>query len=283
MNKIQKMFLCVAFLLTTTSFVLPIDAYAAEESVNPIQALKIYPSDIRAAIASVLQHPEVLLELEQYRQVVRAKFKELLAPYPQKTQETVRQLVPYRKLWRGLGLYLGSEKDTQELLKAYPKEIQNLAKYLLENNPDIIGKVASMEKETYQHFHQMLSGLDPQTQAAFRKVGEHSGIFSILSLALNLGAEEKPPSPELKQKSQNLANQLLALNKDGKSARSESNANSSDASATLDAAHKKFTEDLNRQIDQDPYSDNAIQATVGFSPNPYYGNSMGGLPYPYWY
>ena len=40
---------------------------------------------------------------------------------------------------------------------------------------------------------------------------------------------------------------------------------------------------LNRQIDQDPYSDNAIQATVGFSPNPYYGNSMGGLPYPYWY
>jgi len=282
--KLLKNSFCAAILLIALATIAPPAIHGAADSADPIQALKIYPADIRAAIAEVLQHPDVLIELEKYRQVARAQFKEILAAYPQKTQDTVRQLVPYRKLWRGLGTYLGSEKETQDLLKAYPKNVQDLANYLLKNNPDVIGKVVDMEKKTYQQFFQIISGLNPQAQAAFKKAGQHSGILSVLSDALNLASAASPPSAELKQKSQALANQLLALNADGKPTGFTPGANASDAELALHASKDKMTDRLDSQIDQDPYSENSIQATVTFSPDPYYNAYMGGRHVnPYWY
>jgi len=282
MNYAKSLFFFATFLMATLTFSLPLEIHAADKSVDPMQSLSIYPADIRDATAIVLQHPEVLLELEKYRQVARGHFKQLLASYPQQTQETVRQLVPYRKLWRGLGAYMGKEKETQEFLKTYSKDIQNLANDLLKNSPDIIGKVVSMEKETYQHFFKMISGLDAPTQDAFKKVGQQSGIFSVLSNALNLSSAGNEPSPELKQKSQNLANQLLALNRDRKPEGSAPSASSSEASATLHAERKKLNKGLDSQIDQDPYSENAIQANVTFGHDPYPIN-IGASYQPYWY
>lgn len=283
MNQTRRLLL-FAILLTGT-MVLHSGAQAAAEVADPVQALGIYPADIRAATAEVLQHPDVLLKLEKYRETVRAEFKNLISPYPQKTQETVWHLVPYRKLWRGLGANSGSAEATQDLLKSYPKDVQDLANYLLKNSPDIIGKVVAMEKQTYQQYYKMISGLDPKAQAAFRTVGAHSGILSILSKALDLSAGGTEPSPELKQKSQKLANELLALNKEGKSAGSTANANSSGASATLSAERNKFQEAADSQMDQDPYTEGAIQATVTFAPNPNYNNATGSFypNYPYWY
>src|SRR5690606_12291297 len=144
-----------------------------------------------------------------YRQMARAEFTEIVAPYPPKTQEAVHQLVPYRKLWRTLGAYSESGEDTKQLLKSYPKEVQGNAKYLIKNSTDILGKVIILEKRTYEQYFQLISGLDPQAQAAFKKVGQQSGILRILSNALELGSEKKPASPALKQKSQALADRLL--------------------------------------------------------------------------
>jgi len=281
MYRAKRVFFYLTFFMGT--FSLPLGIQAADATVSPLQALSIYPADVRAAIAAVLQRPDVLLDLEKYRKVARAQFGELLALYPQKTQETVKQLVPYRRLWRGLGAYQGSEQDTQQLLKSYPKDVRDLANYLLKNSPDILGKVVRLEKETYQHFFSMISGLDPQTQADFKKVGQHSGILSILSDALNLGSEGKAPSAELKQKSQDLANQLLALNKDGRPKKTSASSNPSEASATLDAASQKFNDRLNSQLDQDPYSDDAVEATVTYSHNGSYNSPLGGPYHPYWY
>jgi hypothetical protein len=263
---------------TTGTLALSLETQAAAETLDPIKALGIYPADIRAATAEVLQHPDVLLKLEKFREKSRAEFKNLISPYPQKTQETVWQLVPYRKLWRGLGANLGSEEATEELLKSYPKDIRDRANYLLKNNPDIIGKVVAMEKKTYQQFFQMISGMDPQAQAAFRTVGQRSGIFSVLSKALNLSSGGTEPTPELKQKSQNLANELLALNKGGKPAGPTANVNSSDASAILSAESKKFNEAADSQMDQDPYTEGATQVNVDFGYEGRYYPS-----YPYWY
>jgi len=183
----------LAFLIAAGACILSFNIQAADLRDEPLQALKVFPADIRSATAEVLRHPGILVALEKYRQVAKARFGELLAAYPQKTQENARLLVPYRKLWRGLGAYLGNENETEELLKPYSKEVQNAADYLLKNNPDVIGKVVKLEKETYQHFFQMISGLDPETQAAFKKVGQQSGIFGVLSNALNLASEGKEP------------------------------------------------------------------------------------------
>jgi len=61
-----------------------------------------------------------------------------------------------------------------------------------------------------------------------------------------------------------------------------SSSNSSEAHAALHAERSKLNKGLDSQMDQDPYSENAVQATVSYTPE-MANNGYGSPFYSYWY
>jgi len=262
-----------------------IPAEAAIETVKHMEALAVYPAEIRGATAEVLLHPDLLLKLAQLREESKAQFNKLMANYPKKNQEMVWKILHYRKLWRDLEANAGSPATTQDLLKSYPKDIQKMVPDLIKEQPDIIAKVSALEKQTYQSFYRLISTADPKTQAVFKTVGKHSEIFSILSEALGITASTKEVSPELKQKAKDLSLQLVAMNVNNAetSSKAKISGSNDNAASTLKSAEATFNRDADLQMDEDPFPKGANVAEATYTQYPFYNSYTGRFYYPYWY
>lgn len=282
---------------------LPANASAASnppaKAPSAVQALSVYPANIRQATVGVLAYPGTLVQLAQIQAKTGAAFRTLLATAPQDTQKKLWQLLRYPKLVEDLAAFgPQTAKSVKQIVASFPKDLQPIASDLAQNHYDLLRKTADLNRQAGQEFSQALQSLPGPAQKNFQTVAAHSEILHILSQSLQLDKTtpesfKKDPKP-LTQKAQALAQQL----QQAPTAAHPENWKGSPqddpkAVAALQKAATQFEKQNDAELDEDPNPKGAVQANVGFTPYssvfvpvgwayPFWFGWPDWDPYPYW-
>lgn len=282
---------------------LPANASAASnppaKAPSAVQALSVYPADIRQATVGVLAYPGTLVQLAQIQAKTGAAFRTLLATAPQDTQKKLWQLLRYPKLVEDLAAFgPQTAKSVKQIDASFPKDLQPIASDLAQNHYDLLRKTADLNRQAGQEFNQALQSLPGPAQKNFQTVAAHSEILHILSQSLQLDKTtpesfKKDPKP-LTQKAQALGQQL----QQAPTAAHPENWKGSPqddpkAVAALQKAATQFEKQNDAELDEDPNPKGAVQANVGFTPYssvfvpvgwayPFWFGWPDWDPYPYW-
>lgn len=282
---------------------LPMHASAAAPSPtkapSAVQALSVYPADIRQATVGVLAYPGTLVQLAQIQAKTSAAFRTVLATAPQDTQKKLWRLLRYPKLVEDLAAFgPQSGKSVKQIDAAYPKDLQPIASDLSQNHYDLLRKTADLNRQAGQEFRQALQTLPDPAQKNFQTVAAHSEIFHILSQSLQLDKAapdsfKKDPKP-LTQKAQALAQQLQQAPTAAHPETWKGSAGDDPkAVAALQKTATAFEKQNDAELDEDPNPKGAVQANVGFTPYssvfvpvgwayPFWFGWPDWDPYPYW-
>lgn len=295
MRRLPLLFLLLWTLPTHASTAAPNPTKAP----SAIQALSVYPADIRQATVGVLAYPGTLVQLAQIRAKTSAAFRTLLATAPQDTQKKLWRLLRYPKLVEDLAAFgPQSGKSVKQIDAAYPKDLQPIASDFSQNHYDLLRKTADLNRQAGQEFREAIQTLPEPAQQNFQTVAAHSEIFHILSQSLQLDKTtpesfKKDPKP-LTQKAQAFAQQL----QQAPTAAHPENWKGSPqddpkAVAALQKAATQFEKQNDAELDEDPNPKGAVQANVGFTPYssvfvpvgwayPFWFGWPDWDPYPYW-
>ncbi|MCE9625219.1 MAG: hypothetical protein K8R69_07195 [Deltaproteobacteria bacterium] len=283
----RRLTLFLSLLLITPCALHAADAPAKGPSA--VQALSVYPADIRQATVAVLGYPGTLVQLAQIQAKTSASFKDLLASVPLETQKKLWQLVKYPTLVEEL-VDLGpqTKNSVKQINASYPKDLQAIAADLSVNHFDLLQQTKALKQPAMGDFSQALQSLPPTAQNSFRTVGQHSEILHLLNQSLSLSSYspdsfKKDPGP-LTQKSQALAS---ALQQAPVAAHPENNwkpapGDDPKAVAALQKDATQFEKQNDYELDQNPHPKGAVQASVGYTPY----NSVFtpvGWAYPFWF
>lgn len=286
---IRSLFYILAINLTLTAqaaFGTP--ATAPAKAPSAIQALSVYPADIRQATVGVLGYPGTLVQLAQLQAKTSSAFRNQLAAAPQDTQKKLWQLLKYPKLVEDLAARgPQTKKSAKQINPSYPKDLQAIASDLSINHYDLLKQTAALNRQAGQEFSQVLQPLPEPAQKNFQTVAAHSEIFHILSQSLQLKdvtseSFKKDPKP-LTQKAQSLAQQL----QQAPTAAHPENWKGSPqddpkAVAALQKAATQFEKQNDEELDEDPNPKGAVQANVGFTPYSSVFTPI-GWAYPFWF
>ncbi len=255
---------------------------------SAIQALSIYPADIRQATVGALAYPGTLVQLAQIQAKTSAAFRSLIASTPQETQKELWKLLRYPKLVEDLAAF-GPQtgQSVKQLDAAYPKDLQPITADLAKNHYDLLKQTANLNRQAGQEFAQVLQGLPAKAQKDFQTLAGHSEIFHILSQSLKLTAIspedfKKDPKP-LTQQAQALAQKLQQAPTAAHPENWQGNAQDDPkAVAELQKAATQFERQNDAELDQDPHPKGAVQATVGYTPYSSVFTPV-GWAYPFWF
>lgn len=250
------------------------------------QAISVYPADVRQATQTALSHPSTLVQIGQILAKSRTEFQALSSSLNPDLQKKLWQVVRYPRLLRGL-VSLGPKGDATSLVSNYPKEIQQAVKELEKNHFDLLRQSVDILQKALGQMGSAIQGLPEPTQAAFKSVAVHSAIFQVLNQALGLSKidpESFKKNPQaLTQAAQKLSSLIAtaAPATPPKTIQADSG-DDPQAVATLSKANQEFRAQNDEQLNQEPFSDKAVQVNVGYAPNSALFAPV-GWAYPAWF
>ncbi|HKY64202.1 MAG TPA: hypothetical protein VJR29_12375 [bacterium] len=275
-------------LTALASLALPFSSPAAETDrlAAAARAISVYPADIRQATQTTLSHPSTLVQIGQILAKSRADFQAISSRLNPDLQKKLWQVVRYPRLLRSLTA-LGPNGDNASLISNYPKETQAAAKELAKSHFDILSQSTEILKQALGQMASAIQGLPAATQSAFRSVAVHSAIFQVLNEALGLSKTDpqsfKKNPQALTQEAQKLSG-LIATAAPATPPKTIQAVAGDDpeAVAALSKANQEFRAKNDEQLDQVPYSKDATQVNVGYTPNSALYSPI-GWAYPVWF
>ncbi len=265
-----------------TAFFILLLPFGLARAANPdaVQALSVYPAQIRQAVLETLKYPQTLVALGSIREKTVAAVRQLLSSLPKATQEAAAQLLPNTGLIRAMAAE--GQKDPKALdavLKNYPSQTQAAARKILAENYEVVKQLDTLGNQAYAQFESAIQSLPSSGQVAFRTLVQHREILKILYNELGL---EAPPK-DLDSRIQSLAARLSAVPASTKSEWGAAPGDDPAAVASLKKAEESMDRKLDYQMNVDPYPKGAVQANVNFNPYPYYNPYAGGFYVPYFF
>lgn len=153
----------------------------SEDSAS-INALTLYPHDVRNNILEICAHPEALVKLDAAQRSSKEKFKGLLLEYSKEDQQKIWDLTRYPGLVDSL--VIGGKKSKGEiadLLKNYPSEIHETTEKYGISHYNMLVKIAALNKQTDADFKDLISVYPKQTQTALKEMLKYPEVLSILN------------------------------------------------------------------------------------------------------
>lgn len=152
--------------------------FAKDSSVN---ALALYPKNVRDQILEVCSHPDALVRMETIQKDSKEQFKNILAKYDKTEQQKIWDITRYPGLVDSL--VRGGKKSKEqinELLKSYPSEIHETTLKYGRSYFDALSQINSLNKKTDSDFESAIKEYPQQTQNALREIVKYPDIVSIL-------------------------------------------------------------------------------------------------------
>jgi len=157
-------------------------AKLAEEERETVNALVLYPKEVRSTLMEASLYPELLVKIDRIQQFTSQHFQELLADYPQETQQLVWDLTRYPGLIPALTQEPKSEKkDWSNLLKDFPEVIHSRAEEAYEKHFDLLSQIDSFNKSTDLAFKDLMAPYPPEVEVTFKELLEIPEVLSILT------------------------------------------------------------------------------------------------------
>jgi hypothetical protein len=183
MTRIFLPALMTAFILTAIAQS-PADQWQLvlqDNQVN-IEAIAMYPPDIRTHLLEAARHPEALIRIEQLQTQTKTGFRKLLEPYPQATQQEIWDLTPQPRLIERIVTEARGNPDIlRQILNDYPTNIRENA---LRNGVEHLGLLAriyEMERSSDKNFRNLLLDFPPRTETALRALLPYPELLSLLT------------------------------------------------------------------------------------------------------
>lgn len=251
-----------------------------EENKSSVDALVLYPSEIRESILEVCTHPEALVKLDRIQKKSSDYFREIIDDFSRKEQEQFYDLIRYPNLvYQLVEGGPKSREEIEEILKDFPPEIHEAALKRGRRSYSTLEDIENLNMQTQEAFNDLLSGYEPDIRHSIDKLIKHPEILSILTddldLAILVGdVYRKDPSMVLHKAdslqaivAEEQANELEEWKKELE--------NDPLALEEMEHAGRDFARENDYDLSAKPEQEKDF--TVHFYPYPYwYG-------YPYWY
>lgn len=142
-----------------------------EEDREALDALVMYPEDVREAILQVATQPEILVRMDGLQNLTATEFRTLLENYPQEKQEQFYDLVRFPELVVAL---VDRGKLTRQEIKdmsiEYPAETQEIVLDLGRNDFGTLIQIRQLQKEFRFALAQIKSDYDVPVQESIDKL-----------------------------------------------------------------------------------------------------------------
>lgn len=270
--------LFVALCLQSLNISAQNDAAMLEQSIkndSAINAIALYPLELRNSILKVCGEPQGLLKMESLQKNSKERFRKILSAYPQEEQKKLWDLTRYPGLVEKLVKDGdGKKRKIEPLLKDFPKDIHETALTYGVSHHKTLESIDNLEKSIQSDFAEIIKTYPPEQQTAFRDVLGHPEVIDLLGKNMHmtvLWGDVHKRNPQLvKTKLDALGTDLAAKN--AKSLKDWKEGLEKDPEAK-----KEFEESAKEYAKEQGYSDDELIVNNPNSINVYVH------PYPYWY
>lgn len=265
-------YLSAVLLLLSSFFVVGQNAQL-ETDQGMTNAIATYDTDVRQAILSASQYPQILTALQQRQTQTESFFQYMIGGFRQAKQGWFYTLTRYPNLIHNLAtLPDGQDKDAvYKLLPNQDPDLQKAAWKLYHNEKADLVEVDNLQSEAQKAFDTSIQDLDTPTQGAFRKLATMPDVLSLLTgntdLTTKLGQKYKDNPAQVTTDLATLHDSITLKNQ-------TEMANFKKALAENPQAQQEFN-----QAVKDYAAANGYQVS-----NQYYGNGNYYMnPYSYWF
>ncbi len=151
-----------------------------EEERSGLEALAMYPKEVREAILVASGEPVLLVRLEVMQAESREAFRSLLSPYPQETQEVVWNTARYPGLVGELVRTDGAATGD------YPVELRSRAMESYRSYPALYEALFERQQDWENSLDTLLAGATPAVSWSVRMLMDHPEVLEIMQENLRL-------------------------------------------------------------------------------------------------
>jgi len=268
-----------------------------EEQKDAVNALVLYPSEIRDYIFEATQYPEALVKISSIQKRTSQSFRKLVENYPKEVQVELWDLTRYPGLIHGLADL--QKKDYQrpldDLLKEYPGIIHERSKAALKNYRSIIIEMDKLALAGESAFKEVIKKYPEKGQTALEKMIELPEVLSILTdnvkMMIMVGDVYNSDPEWIRRKADSLALEVARSMTIELDEWKEKVENDSQAINQLKSVAKEYTNDLGEDDLYYPGEEDEVETTIyyyeAYYPYwygyPYWYTHPRWRPYPYWY
>lgn len=249
------------------------------ENKEVIEALVLYPEEVRNTIFKACQYPEVLVKLDLIQTNSKAGFQHLVKDFNQKKQLGFYDLSRYPELVEQLvmkGTPL-SRDEIREVTKSYPQDIQKLALRYGRSQFEVLAGINKQRLQVEAAFVELMSQNSAEVQEIFKSLVSEPDVLSILTTNIKMAVlvgdlyQNNPQwlnhyadslnLQEARRNAQQLEEWRSTLSEDPR------------ALAEMEQAAKDFARENAFELEDAP----SPEVEVIYRPYPYW------FGYPYWY
>ena len=169
----------------------------ALEEQEIIEALVLYPKEIRESIFEATTHPEVVIKLANVQSRTSTKFRELMLNYPEDVQKGIWEMTRYPDLIERL---VEDPQSSATIIQQYPEKIQDFSRNAVENELNLLKEIAKLKAFSESTFTRVLEPLPESTQTVFNELIEYPEILVLLNQNIELtilGGDLYKKAPDL--------------------------------------------------------------------------------------
>ncbi len=261
-----------------------------EADRDALDAIVLYPADVRQAILIAGTRPEILVRIERIQLESQSQFETRLQPLDQKDQEAIWEMTRYPGLLEEISRQSRpSEATLQNLAARYDAAIQPTVIDQGQRNFDIIASVQQMQQETEGAYTGLLNPYPADVQQAYAKLIGMPELLEILtshlSLAVLVSDLYRQNPAEVNQHLDALAIEAADRQAQALEDWQAQLENDPEMRSELESAAAEFAQEEGWSADE--YSLPPVEKTVEiryvYEPYPYWFGYPRWYPYPNWY
>lgn len=185
------------------------------EDSTDIQTLAIYPAETRALLLQASAHPDVLARISDAQLRSNERFKNLVSSYSKEEQQRIWSITRFEGLAAKMAILAPPSGDKlEDILKDYPDEAKEDARFIGSHYPQIPGKIAEQDRAFSEEYNTIVKTSVPDDQAAFLTLVKQPEALSMLNsnmkMTVRLGDLYKSDPAAVKYSLDTLALRLAA-------------------------------------------------------------------------
>ncbi len=278
------------------------------DSREEIEALALYPNDIRDAILDICLHPELLVKLGAIQSKTQESFQELIKYQPEESQKKYWELLRYPGLVEKI--VKGGPKSHTEIniiLKDYPEDVHTIAHDYGMSRYRTLVKIAAIDGRAQVASELLMEDYKPGTQEKVRLLLQFPEVLHIMvehiDLVILVGEHHKNNPGLVIAKADSIRVAVARKNTEDLEAWRKGLEEDPRALAEFEEVSQQFREENGYEEDYDPMYPNSskpkprekekvvkdVHVQYNYYPYPYWFGYPSWFPsiywyrYPYWY
>ncbi len=270
-----------------------------------IEALVLYPDNIRNAILETSLHPELLVRLGTLQTHSKAAFNQLIQYLPEEEQKKYWELSRYPGLINKLvDGGQKSKKGIEPLLQDYPKEVHATALDYGVSRYRTLAQMNEIEKQVNESIEQLLSRYETNIKTHIHLLLKYPEVLQIMidhiDLVVLVGDYYRQDAPKLLAKADSIREVQLERQEQETEAWREGLEEDPMALKEFEEVSKGFKSEVEEEVNYDPMYPNAVapdkndkesetnpsEKTIvvyNYYPYPFWYGYPVWFPYVYWY